>query len=175
MLRSGVRQEIVDALQASGARSIAELSTILGRAPDSLYYHIRQLLQIKILQEVEVRRSGRRDEKVFDVAAETIQLQSSKISPDSGVAEMVESALKLAMRDLHAAIDSGSAIARGARQNIAGGRHKAWLSKTELEQVQDHLSAIQLIYNQAKPGPKRKLSTFALVLCPATATERTRN
>lgn len=174
-LRSAVRQEIVDAAQASGPCSVVELASLTGRAADSLYFHLRKLLKVGLLEEVAVRRSGRRDETIYDVPATRFQLEKPNIEPGSGVSEMIEGAINLATRDLRRVVESGDAIAQGPGKNIAGGRHKAWLTQQELAKVDEHLKAITEIYSLAQPGPERALTTFAIVLCPAQVNERKRS
>src|SRR6187402_212726 len=66
-LASGARQELVDALQTLGPCSIADLGAHLGRASDSLYYHVRLLARAGLVVERGSRRSGARDEALWDV------------------------------------------------------------------------------------------------------------
>lgn len=57
-LASPARQEIVDALQAAGARTIAELAALLARPADSLYFHVRSLVKVGLVVERGERREG---------------------------------------------------------------------------------------------------------------------
>jgi DNA-binding transcriptional ArsR family regulator len=102
-------------MQASGPYSVVELAALTGRAPDSLYFHIRKLLKLGLLREVAVRRSGRRDETVYDVSATSFRLEKANIEPDSGVPEIIEAAIKLATRDLRRVVEGGNAIAQGPK------------------------------------------------------------
>ncbi len=174
-LRSAVRQELIDALQASGPCSIAKLAQITGRAPDSLYYHMRTLHQVGLIREVEVRQTSSREEVIWDVVAKQYRLPGNTIQAVDSVADMMEGALKLAMRDLRRAIESGNTVIRGPKQNVTGGRHKAWLSRDELDRVFDLLTEVREIFHNAEPGPDRHLTTYGIVVCPVEATQRTRN
>ena len=86
-LASPVRQEIVDALQVSGACPIAEVAAQLGRAPDSLYYHVRHLERVGLVVRRGVRRNGQRDEALFGVPGAR-SIQNVECSPfDKGAGE----------------------------------------------------------------------------------------
>lgn len=173
-LRSAVRQEIVDALQASGPSSVAQLAEITGRAPDSLYYHMRTLHQVGLIRQLEVRPTASRDEVIWDVMANEYRLRGNKIDSKDGVYEMMEGAIKLALRDLQRAISDDRGVIRGPKQNITGGRHKAWLTREERSRVFELLAEVREIYSNAKPGPDRELMTYGIVVCPAAVTQRTR-
>ena len=44
------RLEIYECLQVSGPASVAELASRIGRAPDSLYYHLKKLVEIGVIE-----------------------------------------------------------------------------------------------------------------------------
>ena len=57
-LASPARQEVADGLQAIGPCSIADLADLLGRAPDSLYYHVRKLEKVGLVVARGTRETG---------------------------------------------------------------------------------------------------------------------
>lgn len=75
-LSSPVRQSIVNAIKRLGRASIRELAAELGRAPSSLYYHMKKLEQAKLIHEVEVRETARRPEVVYALVAGRILLKA---------------------------------------------------------------------------------------------------
>jgi DNA-binding transcriptional ArsR family regulator len=54
-------------------RSVAELAAEVGMPPDRLYYHVKRLVAVGLVREVEVRANGRHRERVFGHAAERIR------------------------------------------------------------------------------------------------------
>ena len=58
-LMSQVRQEIVDVVEALGTCSIGEIAEQLGRSADGLYYHVKALVKVDLLEERGVRPGGR--------------------------------------------------------------------------------------------------------------------
>ena len=52
ILAAPTRQEILDTLESSGPTTVAKLGALLGRAPDSLYHHL------KILQRAQQAAGG---------------------------------------------------------------------------------------------------------------------
>ncbi len=66
-LQSPMRQEIVDALTTLGPSSIQAISEHLGRAADSLYFHVKKLVKVKLVQCVEKRREGRNEWAIYAV------------------------------------------------------------------------------------------------------------
>ena len=74
-LESPVRQEVVDTIQATGPCSALEIAELMGRPADALYYHIRRLVAVGLLVPLEIRRRGRRDETVYDLAGHPLVLR----------------------------------------------------------------------------------------------------
>ncbi len=74
-LASPVRQSIVNALKRLGRASIRDIAGELGRVPATLYYHVKQLEQAKLVQEVEVRETARRPEVVYALVADRLRLK----------------------------------------------------------------------------------------------------
>jgi DNA-binding transcriptional ArsR family regulator len=173
-LASPVRQELVDALQASGPCSIAELAGQLGRASDSLYYHVRHLEQVGLIVHRGTRRAGRRDEALFDVPGARMQLdlQPERPSEISAVLDIVGAALRIAHRDLRAAFEAGLAVYRGRRRNAWGGRMKGWLTRAEVEQVRHHTDAIHELLQGGERREGGELYAFTSVFTPVAPSAR---
>lgn len=176
-LASPARQELVDSLAVSGPLSIAELAGDLGRAPDSLYYHVRQLEQVGLVVRRGTRPAGGRSEALFDVPAGRMLIDRDPGTPRETqvLMRLVSSAVRSAERELRAALESGRAIYRRcARRNAWGARVKGWLSAAELAEVREHLDAIAKIVLGGKQRRGAGLHSVTFVLAPLEPSKRSK-
>jgi len=176
-LTSPVRQELVDALQASGPSSIADLATELGRAPDSLYYHVRRLEAVGLVVRRGTRSTARNEEALFDTPGARMRIERDTGSPrESGdLLAVIAAVLRLAKRDLSTAFARGLARYGGARRNTWGGRVKGWLTPAEVRAAGEHIEALTEIFATAKRRPGAGLHAVTWLLTPLQPTQRTRN
>jgi len=175
-LASPARQEVVDGLQALGPCSIAELGDSLGRAPDSLYYHVRALERVGLVVRRGERGSGPRREALYDTPGR-MQLDHEPATPRERrtLAGLVAAALRLAERELRAALESGRAVhRRGRRRNAWGARVKGWLTPDELARVREHLGAVSEILGRSRKRPGTDLHAVTFVLTPLAPSPRSR-
>ena len=105
-LASPHRLEIVAALGDAGQASIATLARRLGRTPHSLYYHVKLLERAGVVRLADTRRRGRRDERIWTLAGERIQVNATAGSSASVVksSKAIDAMLRLTSRELSAAI-----------------------------------------------------------------------
>lgn len=175
-LGSPARQEVVDGLQALGPCSIAELAESLGRAPDSLYYHVRKLERVGLVVQRGSRGTGVRREALYDTPGRVV------LDHDPGTARerrrlsrLVGGALRIAERDFNAALASGRAVyRRGPRRNAWCGRIKGWLTPRELAAVREHLEAASQLLVRGRKRPGAQLHALAFVLAPVAPSTRGR-
>lgn len=64
-IASPIRLEILQTLEGLGPCSIPTLAELLGRRPEGLYHHMRLLLKVGAVFEVESEKRGRRPERRF--------------------------------------------------------------------------------------------------------------
>lgn len=168
VLASGVRQEIVDALQTLGPCTIAALGAHLGRANDSLYYHVRLLERAGLVLARGDARFDVPGRLALDVEPRTARERRTLLA-------LVGSALRLAQRELAAALDGGAArFRRGPARNAWGARGKGWLTRDELAQVRAHLEAASAIVHAARPRRGARLCSLTFVLTPSLPSPRAR-
>src|SRR5262245_53730502 len=77
-LASPVGQELLDGLDAAGPCAISDLAARLGRAPDSLYFHVRELVRVGLVVETERRQVGRHAFVVYDAADRPLRIDRTK-------------------------------------------------------------------------------------------------
>ena len=167
-LESAVRQEVIDTIQAAGPLSAGELSKLMGRPADALYYHLKRLVKVGLLALRSARRRGRRDESVYDLAGHPLVLDypvsaKGQAHPLSG---LVRSMLRTAEKDFRASVGTAPARPDGDRRNLWAGRRHAWLSTRDLERVNDLLDRLVAIMTQARNPAGGELCTLTLILAP---------
>lgn len=167
-LESAVRQEIVDTIQAAGPLSASEISGLMGRPADALYYHLKRLVKVGLLLVRATRRSGRRDEVVYDLAGHPLVLDYpvSAEGKDHPLSGLVRSMLRTAEKDFRAAVGTNAARPDGDRRNLWAGRRHAWLSSRDLERVNDLVDQLVAIMTRARNPAGGELCTLTLVLAP---------
>lgn len=100
-LSSLVRVDLYEAIQRRRQASVLELAEDLKKSPHSLYYHIKQLLNVKLIQIGDYRRVGKRDEALYEVVAERLKIDQANTGRDyrEAIIKTVGSALRKAERE----------------------------------------------------------------------------
>lgn len=166
------RQEVFDGMQAGGPCTVAELAARMDRKPSSLYYHVHALARAGLLVERGRRKSGARDQVVYGLVADKIQidhrLQSGAMART--LARSAAAYLRQAEREYRAGLlaPASTATAR-TRRGLFAARMKARLTPQALEQVTRHVLAIQRVFTEQRPSQQGRLCSFTAVLAPADA------
>ena len=175
-LASGVRQDIVDALESNGPCSFRVLGTLLGLRPDALYYHVRVLREAKLIVDVEPQSDDRSVAAIIDIASRPSQLEYTPSDPRNrkSVCAVVAAMMRSAERRFRRAFRPGKAVVDGPHRDLWAGRCQGWLNDDDLEQVNELLATIlQIMRSRQQPADdsaKRREITFVL----APLLERTR-
>ena len=173
-LASPIRQDILDALTAIGPCSVAELAVALGRPADGLYYHIKHLLDVRLLMEVPSNGSGR-GELRLDVAHKSLYLQYKPASRTNkaAVLRVIGALMRSAERTFRRGFRPGVAVVEGPRRNLWAGRTRGFLSERELAEVNVLLDRLITLMRSGRRdrdngGSKdRSLYEVTFVLAPA--------
>jgi DNA-binding transcriptional ArsR family regulator len=174
-LISPVRQEIIDAVVAAGPCTVAQLGRLLGRAPDSLYFHVKRLESAGLLLEGEASRRGRHVAAVYDVPGRPVLIRFGAGAPDTfrrSVNGVVQSAIRLGARDFAKAIESPGATTKSRPRALWGGRAKGWVSAAELKELNALIARASEILSSGVPRAGRKPVSFTFVLAPARTSAR---
>jgi DNA-binding transcriptional ArsR family regulator len=174
-LSSPVRQEIVDALQALGPATVANLAVELGRPADALYYHLKVLLRVGLLRETGVREDGARPETIYDLPGRPVRMRyDADPRVRRAIQRTVASVLRLAERDFAAALER--AKFRGGRPTrpLVGGRFKAWLDDAQIARLQELLEEIEDLMVRGTRAPDAKPYALTRVLVSLEPHERPR-
>jgi len=165
-LVSAVRQEIVDALAEIGTASAGELAATLGRPADALYYHLRALKKSGLVVHAGFRTAGRRQEELFKAIAPDLQLHYEP--EDRGnrraVTAIVDSLLRLGVRDFRRAFAKGGVSVEGPRRDLWATRQIGWLLPKELESVNASIRRLRAAVSKPRRGGR--LYAITVVLTP---------
>lgn len=173
-LASPARQEIVDALQAAGPRTIAELAALIARPADSLYFHVRSLIKVGLVVERGERREGpggRHVAAVFGLAAGPLVMSYDAPVRRGDVGRVVASAVRLALRDFQHGLATETVTA-GPFRTVRGGRSKGWLTPAEVRRLNAIISEAQEILHAGRPRTGARCMSLGFVLAPARAKQR---
>ena len=172
-LTSPVRIELIETLIRLGAASVAELAERMGRAPDSLYYHVRLLERVGVLRVVERRRSGANREAVYACVAERVELDCDPESEASVHAEeqSLGALLRLTERTYSRALRGGRVRAKGAARDLQAHRVRATLDaagRRELNRRLDELLDFLRAANRRadEGGGKGRATSVVFVVSP---------
>ncbi len=156
-LTSPLRLEILEHFLVAGPASVAEIADRMGRAADSLYYHVRLLVKVGLLRQRGTRKSGKRDEALYALVAPRIDLSCKPGSPASTASTMktMVSAFRLAEREMRAALDDRTLRQDGRDRNFYAARMRCELSRKALADVNRHLTAIEAIFLRELKNPAR--------------------
>ena len=173
-LASPARQEIIDTLEAGGPSSAAELGALLGRAPDSLYFHLKRLEDAGLVKRSD-RDIGRgRTEAVFEPAGRDMRLAPEAFTPAKAdaMARLTGAMMRITARDLENAVVEGLANVHGKRCNYRAGRMKAWLTGAQLQDINSHIDAIMEIMRTGERPKGSALHAMTFAMAPVAPSER---
>jgi hypothetical protein len=183
VLASAVRQELVDAFAAHGPCAIADLAPLLGRTPESLYFHVRKLLAVGLLRGAGRRRRGSREEALYRTPGRRMVLDVTRLGPRrrEALIRIVQASLRLVPRDVTRGMRAPGAVMAGPARTVYSARVQGWLSAAERARIVELFEAIERVMSAARPGPGRTLTAVAIALAPgavrtsrAVATRRER-
>jgi len=162
MLASGVRQEILDALQASGPLTARQLARLLGRAPDSLYYHLKKLVSVDLVRHRKPGPKERNSEARFELPSGPWHIQYDVDDPESvsAMARVVVTLLRVTGRNYRRALAFKGIVPYGPKRNVSSGRTIGWVTEEELAAINAKTQEILEILQKSKPPPDSRLVGF---------------
>ncbi|MEL6108995.1 MAG: helix-turn-helix domain-containing protein [Planctomycetota bacterium] len=161
---SAVRFELLEFLIACGPCSIAELASHVGANADSLYHHIRKMVNVGLVVETGLRRAARRPEAVYDVVAERFEFDTD-VAPES-LMKLMRSLHRRSERNFEKSLSAGI-IDFGARSRNAYLRGEtARLNATDLRRVKELLVEIMDVFEEARKNESGTLFSLGFDLMP---------
>jgi hypothetical protein len=178
-LSSSIRQDILDAVAAIGPCSVAELAAALGKPADGLYYHVRRLLDVRLLMEVPADANGRTELRL-DVAhrSQSLAYRPASRANKAAVLGVVGSMLRSAERTFRRGFRPDVAVVEGPQRNLWAGRARGSLSASELAAVNALLDRLITLMRSGRRDRGGAASTdrspyeLTFVLAPANRESR---
>jgi DNA-binding transcriptional ArsR family regulator len=166
------RQEIVDVLETAGPCSVSRLGALLGRPADALYHHLRRLVRVGLVKEVERRKEGRHAFVVFDLAVRPLRLSYEAPVRTADVGKVVAAAQRMAWRDFRRALSAGGGVTQGMQRTLWGSRTKGWATPARIERINQLLA--ELIETVQGGGPTQGAVPISVsfLLSPAARPRR---
>jgi DNA-binding transcriptional ArsR family regulator len=174
---SPLRQEILEHLSHTGPAAVADLARLMGRRPTVLHYHVNLLRGAGLIQVAARRRSGRRTEALYRLAARRFAVlgRAGADPSDEGVASTLGATLRLAQRDAIRAIRVAQVAGDGPGRNLHMRRHRAPLTAASLREVNRLLDRLERIFvadvksriRRGSADPDRQIVALTLLLSPA--------
>ena len=171
-IRSPVRQEIVDALAGTAIRTVAEIASMLGRSPHSLYHHVRVLERVGLILNMGIQRRNRRDETLYATPARRLLIHRNPRSPtfQRNMRGLVAGMLRLTERDFVRELARRASMKGVPSPNLSAGRMKARLTAGQLREV---LRLMARLYDVLGNHPEQTVGTMhALTMVIAPLAER---
>jgi DNA-binding transcriptional ArsR family regulator len=163
------RQEIVDVLESAGPSSVAGIAALLGRPADALYHHLRRLVAVGLVAELERRREGRHVFAVYDLRVRPIRLPYSLPVRRTDVARVVSAAQRLTWREFARALAQGTGVTEGPQRTLRGGRAKGWVTAERLARVNQLVEELMDTITAGTPGKGATPISLSFVLAPSPA------
>jgi hypothetical protein len=170
-LRSPVRQEIIFGLAPARIRTVAELASVLGRSPHSLYHHVRVLERVGLILNMGIQRRNRRDEVLYATPGRSLRIHRDPGSPTfrRNMRGLVAGLLRLAERDFVREL-ARRASTRVVTPNLSAGRIKGRLTTGQFREV---LRLMGRLYALMGNHPEQTVGTMhALTMVIAPLKER---
>jgi predicted transcriptional regulator len=135
-------------MQISGPATVAEISATLGRAPDSLYHHLKQLEKAGIVERQGMQKSGGRSGAIYALCEREVGADSgteSTADERHAMAALGSAILRLTKRDMQTALTDDWEPApdfEGMNEFPLVQRTKAWLSPKETKHVMSKIEEL---------------------------------
>ncbi len=164
-LVSPVRIEMIECLLRDGPSSVADLAERLGRAPDSLYYHVRLLVEAGILRE---SRSGVRGEAVFETTSSSFRTRCDPKSLESLKTERASlgAVLRLTERTYARALERETVRTHGKRRDLDAKRIRANLSAEARLELNRRVDELFDFLREQSTNSRGRATSVTLVYCP---------
>jgi len=169
VLASPVRCQLAECLSIHGPMSVREVAQRIERTPESLYYHVKALVDVGLVLLDSSSKVNRRREAVYRLVAPRLVRDGRQRSPayKEALARTGEAFLRLAAREHRVAVVSGEVPAEGPRRSLSLRRHSARLDPAGLAKLNRLLDNVFDLLDQYD-DPKSELPiAVTIAVAPA--------
>ncbi len=167
-LTSPVRHQIHLVMEMLGACSVNELAERMGRVPETLYYHVRRLEKVGILERVGSRVVSSREEAIYQLKGKRLRVDPSQSSPRflKARAKGCGSLLRFAQRAFVRAIERKAKRPLLPKHGLRIQQATVRLSAANLSKLNERLDSLQDFLADADEPEGRNMYVITLATAP---------
>ncbi len=163
-LASPLRMEILQEFEGVDGLTVRELATRIGRPQESLYYHVKKLVAIGALVEVERNLKGKRWESVYGPAGSRFEVDPGSEGDSEVLGRLTGALMRSAARELKSAVDDGVLAEKNCRPLVR--RVRARLTAADLDRIEKLFGEIEAICVRRKRQGSGRLFAVTSLLVP---------
>ena len=164
-LTSPVRHQIHLAMEMLGACSVNELAARMGRVPETLYYHVRRLEKVGILEQVGSRVVSNREEAIYQLKGKRLRVDPSRTTPRflKARAKGCGALLRFALRAFERALERKGTRQLLPKQGLRIHQMTVRLSTANVAELSERLDSVESFLAEADEptGEDMYVITFA--------------
>ncbi|MCZ6766064.1 MAG: helix-turn-helix domain-containing protein [bacterium] len=166
-LASPVRHQIHIAMEMLGRCSVNQLAERMGRVPETLYYHIRRLERVGIIEQVGSQFGSAREEAIYQLKAKRLRVDPSQSSTRflQAMAKGCGSLLRFAQRSFEQALVRKAERRVIPRRSLRIEQVAVRLSSQNLAELNKQLDSIQKFLSDADDVDEKEM--FVVTICTA--------
>ena len=167
-LASPVRHQIHLAMEMLGACTVNELAQRMGRVPETLYYHVRRLEQVGILEQVGCRAGSWRDEAIYELKGKRLRVDPSQSSPRflRAMAKGCGSLLRFAQRSFLRALEDKAERTIIPKRSLRIEQATVRLSSRDPAEMNKRLDSLQDSLTDADDPEEQQLYLITIATTP---------
>lgn len=167
LLASPIRIEIIDTLEALGQpASVAELAAELGRPADGLYYHLRPLVDVGLVEEESAADGRRYRTRTGPEKRLRLHYRPGDTPTAKAVGRAAASQLRMSGRDFERALADPASVVDGAQRELWAARSKGWVDAEELAEINRLLARVLDLLHRPKAACGDKLIALSWIMAP---------
>ena len=114
------RVELIEALMSEQPATVEDLARFLGRDPTSLYYHLRPLLAVGLVEEAGEQPTSNRPAKLYQLPASKLEVDPEDTSREAMEVrrKLVRAVMSKALQRQEAGLDDPDLVLGGRRPTI---------------------------------------------------------
>ncbi len=167
-LISPARIQVLEYLLCREPQTVAQLGEALGRAPDSLYYHLKKLVQVGLLRDARASGRGTRGEATYEATARAFHSKCDTADPDSVETERagLGALLRLTERNYCRALEDPGVSTSGKRRDVLALRTCVNLDAKGRAELNRRVDELFEFLREQSTSQKGRATSVTLVLCP---------
>ncbi len=168
-LNSLVRQQMLSTLRLLEPCSVGEIAARLGRQAETLYYHMDILVDAGLVRSAGTRPAGRRDEALYEVAADRLQYHPTRRTPAflRELRRTYATTLRTTERRLLEAVGADGEVREGNGKNMRVQAYTARLTPAQLDELNRRLDAVRELLLERSGEDDGEAHQVLLVMSPA--------